>query len=192
MFKLPCIYQSTSTCSTSHHLAPLQPQEKIHVTVLHEKSLTVQLEFYFPAKVWSHSATVTFLNGLTNLNPGATIFKTATGVWREEVEDVNIYRTIILNNGEKIYKDEEKFLKAVKSKLEYAIGEMMTGWAEWKETLQNAFLYTIQTVISSLSYFDQINKQQIEQSYDKGIEHDKGIEQFRVRTICVGNGVRPK
>ena len=66
-----------------------------------------------------------------------------------------------MNNGEKKYEDGESFRKAVKGRLESAIGEMMVGWAEWKETIQDAFLYTIQHIINSLSSFNNTDRQEI-------------------------------
>ena len=80
--KPPCI---TTQQMTHHDLCPLQQKEKIRIAVCHEENLALQLEFYFPVKVWNHRATVNFLKKLNTLNPGATIFISATGVWGQEV-----------------------------------------------------------------------------------------------------------
>ncbi len=131
--------------TTTHHTYnPLYRGNKKTIRVEHDNDSAVQYEFYFPQSVWSHSATKSFFIKLGNLAPGATIFKGATGVWKKDEEDVNIYRLIL--GGSDINK------KVILSNLYMEIGELMAGWAEWNESIQEAFLFTetdIQLTISS-------------------------------------------
>src|SRR5205823_2030073 len=87
-------------------------QRDIHID--HVAIRATQYEFYFPIAIWHVDATKNLLNALSRLARGATVFKGATGVWREEKkrekkdrkpakvveEDVYVYRIIV---------DQERF-----------------------------------------------------------------------------------
>ena len=102
------VVQLTIPYSTSSHRGQqdrhvLGPQRAVDIEhrVLH----ATQYEFYLPAVIWNLPMTKLFIERISNLAPGATIFKGATGVWREEKEkgekgevveeDVSIYRIIV-------------------------------------------------------------------------------------------------
>ena len=95
-------YQSTSQRTRQVHIL----QSSRQVSIDHVAIRATQYEFYFPIAVWHLDATRTFLANLSQFAGGATIFKGATGVWREEKkderqedrtveEDVYIYRLIV-------------------------------------------------------------------------------------------------
>ena len=102
------VVQLTIPYSTSSHRGQqdrhvLGPQRAVDIEhrVLH----ATQYEFYLPAAIWILPMTKLFIERISNLAPGATIFKGATGVWREEKEkgekgevveeDVYSYRIIV-------------------------------------------------------------------------------------------------
>jgi hypothetical protein len=103
------LVQLTVPYSTSSHRGQQdwhvlgRPQRAVDIKhrVLH----ATQYEFYLPAAIWNLPMTRQFIKRISNLAAGATIFKGATGVWREEKqkgekgeaveEDVYIYRIIV-------------------------------------------------------------------------------------------------
>lgn len=130
---------------TNHNYNPLHRGIQKTIKVEHKEYDAVQYEFYFPQSVWSNSATKSFIIKIGNLAPGATIFKGATGIWKEDEEDINIYRLIL--GGDEFNKG------SINSLLYSEIGQLMAYWAEWDESIQEAFLFTetdIKMTISSL------------------------------------------
>lgn len=123
---------------------PLVPTGPEHISFSEEDEVAYKYEFYIPAAVWKHTATRNFIQQLGQLNPGATIFKGATGVWKEDVEDVNIYVLILRQN-------DLGPPTAVRSALRDAVRQLMSGLAEWKESFQEAFLFTETVMRMSLT-----------------------------------------
>ena len=132
---------------TTHKYNPLIKSDSKSIEVEHNDDPAIQYEFYFPQSVWSHSATKAFIIMLGNLAPGATIFKGATGVWKKDEEEINIYRLIL--GGSEFSK------KKIKPILDQEIGQLMADWAEWNESKQEAFLYTETEINMTLSEFFQ-------------------------------------
>jgi hypothetical protein len=117
--------------------------------VNHENKPAIQYEFYIPAAIYQHTATKLFLKQLGQLAPGATIFKGAVGSWKGDEEDVHIYRLIL--GGE--------FDPAnVRMGLHPMIADLMAELATWKESYQDAFLFTEQLIQMDLTKI-QIPKQ---------------------------------
>ena len=65
---------------------PHLPTGQRNVFIGHDAIRAIQYDFYFPIAVWHHPAVITFKNSIGTLSPGGTVFKGATGVWREEKE----------------------------------------------------------------------------------------------------------
>jgi hypothetical protein len=118
------------------------PKEKIEFD--NEENLAYRYEIFIPAAIWRHSAVRAFLAYLEGVEPGATIFKGALGVWKKDVEDVNIY-VMILKKGDWIPDN-------VRTSLRDAIADMMARLAEWKESFQKAFLFTETQVTMNMTY----------------------------------------
>jgi hypothetical protein len=128
--------------SKSYKTKPLDHStHEVYVTIEHEfDNEIIQYEFYIPADIWGHSAVRHFIDKLNQLDPSATIFKGITGVWQGEEEDTNIYRLIRR-------KGEVDSIKTRDVLCDY-VGEMMAELSEWKESAQDAFLFT-ETKIST-------------------------------------------
>jgi len=135
------------TVLTTHPVNPLEPGPKIKLKVRHNSFESVQYEFYIPAAIWSHRAVLKFISELENITQGATIQKTATGVWQGEEEDTNIYRMIVRPKKGTI----ETMQSRVRARLRNAIGEMMVTLAEWGESYQSEFMFTEVKLLSTTS-----------------------------------------
>ncbi|HVC96347.1 MAG TPA: hypothetical protein VND64_21865, partial [Pirellulales bacterium] len=118
----------------------------------HHCERAIQYEFYIPAAVWSHSAVKEFREFLeTKLSNGATIFKTAVGVWKGDEEDTNIYRLIVRPKETQAGQDPDP--ADHRQMILDAIEKMMAHLAEWKESRQKEFLFTVQIITASKSLF---------------------------------------
>ena len=130
--------------SKIYTIRPLIHGSAQDVTIEHDyRKEIVQYEFYIPAAIWQHSAVKKFITQLSNMDPSATIFKGATGVWKGEQEDTYIYR-LIFDSGEFTY-------DTTRSKLIDFIGKMMASLSEWHESAQDAFLFTENDISYTLS-----------------------------------------
>ena len=139
--------------TTHKNYYPLIKGRKKSIIIKHDEIKAYQYEFYFPQSVWAHSVTKSFIITLGNLARGATIFKGATGVWKKDEEEINIYRLIL---------DGREFGRTkLNSSLHKEIGKLMAEWAEWTESKQEAFLFTETELSMSLSKI----KDSIEQAF---------------------------
>ncbi len=115
---------------------PLEQSDDAEVEVEHSLLVAIQYEIYIPAKVWDHRAVRAFRDSLfPNGFPGATILKTATGLWEGKIEDTHIYRTIVMPND----RNAEATLRRW---LQEEIGKMMAILAEWFESRQEEVWFT--------------------------------------------------
>lgn len=131
--------------TTNHSYHPLYRGDKKTIKVKHNEVDAVQYEFYFPQSVWDNSVTQSFIIKLGRLAPGATIFKGATGVWKQDDEEVNIYRLIL--GGAEFDRG------SIKTTLYGEIGQLMACWKEWNESEQDAFLFTETDIKMTVSNF---------------------------------------
>ena len=76
--------------------------------------------------------------------PGATILKTAIGLWEGVTEDTHIYRTIVSS-------DETNAEESLRHWLQEEIGKTMAILAEWVESRQEEILFTENKVYASKS-----------------------------------------
>jgi hypothetical protein len=130
--------------TTARPVYPLQrPKKPIQIDIVQDDYAATQYEFYIPSAVWSHSAVRDFIAQLHTLENGATIFKTATGVWEGVQEDTNIYRLI--------YKPREGTAEQTRAILQPWVADMMAHLAEWRESRQVMFLFTEQTIQCCIS-----------------------------------------
>jgi hypothetical protein len=128
--------------TTTHTHQPLKPGAQT-VAVDHDHYGAVEYEFYIPAAVWDHSATWSFIQWLQALEPGATIFKGATGVWLGQLEDSYIYRMIP--------RDGRYDRTNVRDALHAEIGSWHAKLATWIESAQQAILFTEIEIRATLS-----------------------------------------
>ena len=124
---------------------PLRPGNPVDITIdsVYEPEV-VQYEFYIPAAIWDHSAVRDFIKNLGGLDPSATIFKGATGVWQGDQEDTHIYRLIRGPGAEKMPR------QTVRNHLWNLVEEMMAKLSEWGESVQKAFFFTEAKISSTL------------------------------------------
>jgi hypothetical protein len=148
-------YQGYS--SYKRHVHQPVDEKTIHVDQL---ALTAtQYEFYFPIAVWPLQVTKDLIDRLQRLAGGATVFKGATGVWREEKkaspsggrpevlevsEDVYVYRMVV---------DAEKFNPdASRPNLHTCIAEYIADLAVCHFSEQREVLFTEQQIIMDRSF----------------------------------------
>jgi hypothetical protein len=117
---------------------PLKRGPKDLIEFDNEDTEAYRYDFFIPAAIWRHSATQVFLAALEQIEPNYTVFKGALGAYKEDVEDVHIY-VMILKKGDWNPDD-------VRTGLRDAIADLMARLAEWRESIQKAFLFT-ETVI---------------------------------------------
>lgn len=146
----PGLYQPPHTRNSGPYpFEPLVPNPGKPIEATHSTKTMIQYEFYIPAAIWSHRAVLAFINALEQITQGATIQKTATGVWEGEEEDTNIYRMILQLN--------EALIDGVPAQLQYrrrlqdAIGGMLADLAAWKESFQDAFMFTEKEIVVTFS-----------------------------------------
>jgi hypothetical protein len=124
---------------------PLEQQEQEDATIEHITLEVIQYEIYIPAKVWDHRAVRAFRGNLfPNGFPGATILKTAIGLWEGTEEDTHIYRTIVSST-------EMNAAANLRGWLQEEIGKMMAILAEWCESRQEVVLFTEMNLTASQS-----------------------------------------
>jgi hypothetical protein len=144
-------YQSTSQRTRQVHVL----QSSRQVSIDHVAIRATQYEFYFPIAVWHLDVTRTFLANLSQFAGGATIFKGATGVWREEKkdegqedrtveEDVYIYRLIV--NAEQFNPD------ANHPGLHSRVADYVADLSVCHFILQKEFLFTESSIIMDRSF----------------------------------------
>lgn len=129
---------------------PLRPGPESKIEFDNEDNVAYRYEFFIPAAIWRHTATVAFLNTLQAIEPNSTVFKGAVGAWKNEVEDVNIY-VMILKKGE--WNPDN-----VRTGLRDAIADLMARLAEWRESIQQAFLFTETTIRMNLTTHTDFKK----------------------------------
>ena|ERR1017187_1380901 len=146
----PGLYQPPDTRNSGPYpFEPLVPHPGKPIEATHSTKTMIQYEFYIPAAIWSHRAVLAFINNLEQITQGATIQKTATGVWEGEEEDTNIYR-MILQLDEAVIDGVPAHLH-YRRRLQDSIGQMLADLATWKESYQDAFMFTEKEIIVTFS-----------------------------------------
>lgn len=147
----PGLKQPLHVRDTDHKVVPVRPTgDEEKVVARHKTKTVIEYEFYIPAAIWEHRAVVAFISHLEKHTKGATILKTALGVWEGQPEDTNIYR-MILELGEATQVN-------IREQLQDAIGDMLAGLAEWIESYQEAFMFTEKEIIFTLSSLTNVSK----------------------------------
>jgi hypothetical protein len=131
--------------ASTYPFIPLEQTDQEEAEVAHSLLEAIQYEIYIPAKVWDHRAVIAFRDTLvSNGFPGATILKTAIGLWEGVTEDTHIYRTIVSS-------DESNAEESLRHWLQEEIGKTMAILAEWVESRQEEILFTENKIYASKS-----------------------------------------
>ncbi len=114
---------------------------------IHENE-AVQYDFYIPTAICEHPSIKNFLQKLSCLERGATIFQGLTGIWQGKEEKTQIYR-LILQKG-KFQRDN------VKAALKRESGRLFAELSTTPHT-QQAFLYTETDILMNLNKLPENN-----------------------------------
>ena len=128
---------------------PHVPTGQRDVFIGHDVIRAIQYDFYFPIAVWDHPAVIDFKNSTGTLSPGGTVFKGATGVWREEKEggalgnpveeDVYIWRIVVPGDATQA--------AGYRSGIESYVAQMMARLSECDLSCQKEFMFTETLII---------------------------------------------
>jgi hypothetical protein len=116
----------------------LRPGSANTFDIHHEHKEAIQYDFYLPVKVYLHRATQRFIQRIGHLSPGSTLFRGATGIWKQDAEDTYIHRFII--EPKEFGRDNLRM--AIRSE----INELAAELGEWRETVQQQIMFT-ETVV---------------------------------------------
>lgn len=144
--------QPTDTRHEHYVFIPLVQDDDKPIDIDHHNYVALQYEFYIPAKVWTHRAVRAFFDTIQgNGMPGATVLKTATGLWEGAEEDTNIYRAVV-------WPKDPQGTATIRDWLQDEIGKMMAVLAEWFESRQEEIFFTETPMAASRSVIVAPNK----------------------------------
>jgi hypothetical protein len=134
---------------------PHVPTGQRDVFIGYDVIMAIQYDFYVPIAVWHHPAVIDFKNSIGTLSPGGTVFKGATGIWREEKEggtlgnpveeDVYIWRIVV--SGDPM--QAEIYRRGIES----YVAEMMARLSECDLSCQKEFMFTETLIIHDKTVF---------------------------------------
>jgi hypothetical protein len=119
--------------STSEHVVAAK-EGSYGIRIDHREYHAIQYDFFIPVLIWNHYAVQEFIEELSAVELGATIFRRVTGIWKGELEGTNIYRIIVYGG---------RFRHGpMRLKLQKAIGDLMAKLEATPKLAQQAVLFT--------------------------------------------------
>ena len=110
-------------------------------------SAATELEFYFPAAIWSNPHVRDFVRKFSQIPGGATIIKSTVGMWKGDTEDTHILRLLVRRG--------QLDRSGLRGFAQNRISELTAQLSVSAETRQEAVIFTDKEVMVSESTLNQ-------------------------------------